>query len=358
MELHLRRKAAHLAVLSLIVIVLNQQCLKGNAQPLVPAVFVFGDSTVDVGNNNYLETILKSNFLPYGRDFDTKEPTGRFCDGRIATDYTVSLLGFDSFPLPYLQARSTGVNLTIGANFASGGSGFFDSTAQHFNVLTMDQQLELFKEYKGKLASVVGVANASSIINGALYVISAGNSDFLQNYYINLRLRRLYTPIQFGQIVLDLQTKFIQNLYNLGARRIGVVSLAPFGCVPLQLTVSRQASGCVESLNQVASSYNAALNRTIVNLGSALSGLKIAYFDIYNGLLDIIKDPSANGFTEARRACCGTGRVETAILCNQFSPGTCSNASEYVFFDSVHPSQAANQILANNLIFAGIALVT
>ncbi|MCO5571263.1 hypothetical protein L7F22_025000 [Adiantum nelumboides] len=341
-----------------VVLVLAHVWQCSHAQPVVPAVFVFGDSTVDVGNNNYLETILKANFPPYGRDFDTQKPTGRFSDGRIATDFTISLLGFDSFPLPYLQARSTGENLTIGANFASGGSGFYDSTAQHFNVLTMNQQLEFFKEYKNKLAGLVGSTNATSIVNGALYVVSAGNSDFLQNYYINLRLRRQYTPIQFGQIVLNLQTKFIQNLYALGARRIGVVSVAPFGCVPLQLTVSRQASGCVESLNEVANSYNKALSSTIDRLGKSLSGLKIAYFDIYNGLLDIIKDPAANGFTEARKACCGTGRVETAVLCNRFSPGTCTNASEYVFFDSVHPSQAANQILANNLLVAGIALVS
>lgn len=343
-------------VFFLVVLAQAWQC--SQAQPLVPAVFVFGDSTVDVGNNNYLETILKANFLPYGRDFDTKMPTGRFCDGRLATDFTTALLGFDSFPLPYLKARSTGQNLTHGANFASGGSGYFDSTAQHFNVLTMNQQLELFKEYKTQLAKIVGSTNATNTVNEALYVVSAGNSDFLQNYYINLRLRRLYTPAQFSQIVLDLQTKFIQNLYSLGARRIGVTSLAPFGCVPLQLTVSRQASGCVDSLNQVASNYNQALNSTIGRLSASLSGAKIAYFDIYSGLLDIIKDPAANGFKEARRACCGTGRVETAILCNKYSPGTCANASEYVFFDSVHPSQAANQILANGLLLAGIALVS
>lgn len=328
------------------------------SQPLVPALFVFGDSTVDVGNNNYLDTILKADFLPYGRDFDTKKPTGRFCDGRLATDFTAALLGFDSFPLPYFFARSTGINLTTGVNFASGGSGFYDSTAQHFNVIPMSQQLELFQEYKGKLARVVGSKNATDIVNGSLYVVSAGNSDFIQNYYINLRLRSLYTASQFSQILLDLQAKFIKDLYSLGARRIGVVSLAPFGCLPLELTVSRTSSGCVESLNQVAHNYNSALNGAINHLGKTLPGLKIAYFDIYTGLLDIIKNPASNGFTETRRACCGTGTVETAILCNKYSPGTCSNSSQYVFFDSVHPSQAANQILANNLLLAGISIVT
>lgn len=59
-----------------------------NAQPLVPALLIFGDSVVDVGNNNNLETIVKANFPPYGRDFIKHKPTGRFCNGKLASDYT------------------------------------------------------------------------------------------------------------------------------------------------------------------------------------------------------------------------------------------------------------------------------
>lgn len=53
----------------------------------VTAVFVFGDSTVDPGNNNYIRTPFKSNFPPYGRDFENQIPTGRFTNGRLATDF-------------------------------------------------------------------------------------------------------------------------------------------------------------------------------------------------------------------------------------------------------------------------------
>lgn len=53
----------------------------------VPAAFVFGDSTVDPGNNNYINTIFRSNFPPYGLDFPHQTPTGRFTDGRLTTDF-------------------------------------------------------------------------------------------------------------------------------------------------------------------------------------------------------------------------------------------------------------------------------
>lgn len=53
----------------------------------VPAVFMFGDSIVDTGNNNDLITIVKSNFPPYGRDFPGGVPTGRFSNGKIPSDF-------------------------------------------------------------------------------------------------------------------------------------------------------------------------------------------------------------------------------------------------------------------------------
>jgi len=55
---------------------------------VVPALIMFGDSIVDVGNNNNLLSIVKSNFLPYGRDFIDQRPTGRFCNGKLAVDFS------------------------------------------------------------------------------------------------------------------------------------------------------------------------------------------------------------------------------------------------------------------------------
>lgn len=54
----------------------------------VPAIYVFGDSLVDVGNNNYLKlSIAKANFPHNGIDFPTKKPTGRFSNGKNAADF-------------------------------------------------------------------------------------------------------------------------------------------------------------------------------------------------------------------------------------------------------------------------------
>lgn len=50
------------------------------------AVIVFGDSIVDTGNNNYLKTLLKCNYPPYGNDFIGRKATGRYSNGKVPSD--------------------------------------------------------------------------------------------------------------------------------------------------------------------------------------------------------------------------------------------------------------------------------
>lgn len=54
------------------------------------AVFFFGDSIFDTGNNNNLTTEMKCDFRPYGMDFPLGVATGRFSNGKVPTDYICS----------------------------------------------------------------------------------------------------------------------------------------------------------------------------------------------------------------------------------------------------------------------------
>ena len=60
--------------------------LSFNSSEYIPAIYVFGDSLLDSGNNNHIRTKSKANFPPYGIDFDDK-PTGRFTNGKTVVDY-------------------------------------------------------------------------------------------------------------------------------------------------------------------------------------------------------------------------------------------------------------------------------
>ncbi|THG11804.1 hypothetical protein TEA_021044 [Camellia sinensis var. sinensis] len=56
------------------------------------------------------------------------KPTGRFCNGKLATDITADAMGFTAYPLTYLSPQALGKNLLIGSNFASTGSSYDDKT--------------------------------------------------------------------------------------------------------------------------------------------------------------------------------------------------------------------------------------
>ena len=54
------------------------------------------------------------------------------------------------------------------------------------------------------------------------------------------------------------------------------------------------------------------------------------------------------GFKETKRGCCGTGFLETSFMCNVLSQ-TCDNHSEFLFFDSIHPSEATYNYIGDLL---------
>ena len=57
-----------------------------------PAQFVFGDSLMDTGNNNYLATIARADRSPYGIDHPSRLPTGRFSNGLKHVDIKPRIL--------------------------------------------------------------------------------------------------------------------------------------------------------------------------------------------------------------------------------------------------------------------------
>lgn len=69
----------------LYLLLLLSPCVRAN--PLVPALYVFGDSLLDSGNNNFLPTMAKANFFPYGSNFAGETATGRFTNGRTVADF-------------------------------------------------------------------------------------------------------------------------------------------------------------------------------------------------------------------------------------------------------------------------------
>ncbi|KAM7252374.1 hypothetical protein ACFE04_024257 [Oxalis oulophora] len=97
------------------------------------AFFVFGDSLVDNGNNNYLATTARADNYPYGIDYPTHRATGRFSNGLNIPDLISEKIGMPA-TLPYLSPALNGQNLLVGANFASAGIGILNDTGVQFDL--------------------------------------------------------------------------------------------------------------------------------------------------------------------------------------------------------------------------------
>ncbi|KAF4360927.1 GDSL esterase/lipase EXL3 [Cannabis sativa] len=316
----------------------------------VPAVIVFGDSIMDTGNNNALKTLVKCDFAPYGENFRGRVPTGRFGDGKVPSDLIAEELGIKEYLPAYLDPNLSSDDLPTGVCFASGGSGYDPMTPKIVSVISFEEQLRMFKEYIGKLKAKVGERRTKFILENAIFLVVAGSDD-IANTYFTIRIRKLqYDVPSYTDLMIRGASDFIKELYGLGARRIGVFSAPPIGCVPSQRTlgggVLRQ---CAEEYNEAALMFNSKLASTIHSLKSRLSSSKLVYVDIYNPLLDLIVNPQNYGFVEVDKGCCGTGALEVAVLCNPLTP-PCEDPSKHIFWDSYHPSEAAYKVLVPNLL--------
>lgn len=319
------------------------------SKPLFSANYIFGDSTIDPGNNNGLVTIFKANFPPYGKDFPGRVATGRFTNGRLVSDMLAGFSGLPDIVPAYLDPAFVGPKLLTGCSFGSAAAGIDDSTSISVGALTLSKQFANFQSYRAKLWGMVGERNATNIIKNALFSIIIGTNDFGVNYFQNPFTRAIYTVEEFQDLLLlDLQP-FIRDIYKEGATKFLVHGIAPLGCIPLVITLDNKLNNnCIKQYNDIAVSYNNKLQALIAAMKPTLPGLQLVYIDIYSKFLDIIKNPTKYGFDEVRRGCCGSGVFEVAELCNAFSK-LCPNVSKHVFWDSVHPTNATYAIIAKDI---------
>ncbi|XP_010252591.1 PREDICTED: GDSL esterase/lipase At2g42990-like isoform X2 [Nelumbo nucifera] len=302
--------------MSWLLLLLELLLMLGMLEAKVPAVIVFGDSSVDSGNNNYIPTIARSNFQPYGRDFEGGKPTGRFCNGRIATDFVSEAFGIKPTVPAYLDPTYSIKDFATGVCFASAGTGFDNATSDVLSVIPLWKEVEYFKEYQRRLRGYLGNYRAKQIVNEALYM----------------------------------------EIYRLGARKISIGGLPPMGCLPAERASNiKDGCACREDYNLVSRQFNSKLVALINKLNSQLKGIGLVLSDIYYTMLEAIEKPHLYGFETVEVGCCGTGIFEMGILCTKSNPLTCTDASKYIFWDAIHGTEKICSILADHLMRTSLA---
>ncbi|CAI0408892.1 unnamed protein product [Linum tenue] len=327
--------------------------------------FVFGDSLVDAGNNNYLFTLAKADSPPYGVDFKPSggRPTGRFTNGRTIPDIIGQQLGAKSFPDPYLASSVNQLENTvrIGINYASGASGILDQTGILFiGRVSMREQVNDFEHSKSYMVEMMGENGTMEFLKKAIFIVTTGSNDIL-NYVQSSPPLVMGTddvsPLTLQDMMISNLTLHLKRLHELGARKLVVVGVGPLGCIPFVRAVKLIPPGqCSTEVNAIVQGYNGKLIRALRGLNRDMGPDRsiFVYANSYDIFLNIISNHRSYGFEEASEPCCG---ALPPFLCfgdptRNSSTGSvfCDDRSKYVFWDAYHPTEAANLIMARALL--------
>ncbi|XP_076937894.1 GDSL esterase/lipase At5g42170-like [Bidens hawaiensis] len=257
----------------------------------VPAVIAFGNSYFDSGNNNLLKTIIKADFPPYGKDFIGGKPTGRFTNNKTLADYVAKRLGVKDYLPAYLDPSLQDEDMVTGLSFASAGSGLDPTTNKLVNVLSLSDQVEMFKVYIVKLKGIVGEEEANNIISKSLYLVTSSTNDWAISYTV-IPVRRIqYDVTTYASLLVEKETEFIQEMFKLGARKMIFFNTPIIGCFPIGRTLEGgEARKCGDPLNEEVQTFNTMLNRQIQFLGSNLPQSRFTIVDYFKIVHDIIEN--------------------------------------------------------------------
>ncbi|EAZ24130.1 GDSL esterase/lipase At5g55050 [Oryza sativa Japonica Group] len=336
--------------------VLVALCLLGvaaEATQLAPAVFVFGDSTVDVGNNNYLNITkqARANYPKHGVDFTGSTPTGRFSNGYNLADQLAQQLGFPMSPPAYLSltAKTIVSQMYKGINFASGGSGLGDKTGQGAgDVIPMFQQVQYFSKVVAMMQKLSGSRTTNTLLSKSIFLISTGSNDMFEYSLSGGNGDDREFLLGFAAAYRS----YVRALYRLGARKFSVVSITPLGCTPSQRArrLSEDGTrGCYGPINTLSLRSYPTLAASLRDLADELPSMAYSLSDSFAMVSFIFANPRTNAwsFTELESGCCGSGPFG-ALGCDETAP-LCNNRDDHLFWDANHPTQAASAIAAQTL---------
>ena len=291
----LRTYLAAGAILGLAATGYSQATLQGYT-----STFFFGDSLTDMGNLFFL---VGQPPAPYYN--------GRFSNGPVYAEYLVSGLQ---------RSLTAPGSVTTNLDFAFAGATATTTYANGSTPATLAQEIGMY-QLRGLTPKATD-----------LFVIWAGANDVL-NY-----LGSTPTPSADGanasaSASANSVTGAAQALIGLGAKNLIVMTLPDIGRTARFTTgsaapASLLATGAVQT-------YGSTIRSNIAALATS-TGANITLVDTTALLNTIINNAAHFGFTDT------THDVVDTLT----SGGTVANPNSYIFWDGIHPTTAAHQLLA------------
>lgn len=278
-----------------------------SATPSYSNIFILGDSLSDSGNalvatggattNPPYQALIPS--APYA--------SGRFSNGNVWVESFATSLGLSTSP-----------SFLGGNNFAFGGArtGSLTGVADSFSPSLSLQRDAL-------------IGSLGTLPSDALYVVWGGGND----------VREAVTTADPNAVISDSLnniTSIISSLQMAGANDFLVPNLPNIGITPAATAIGPAA---IAGLSQLSSGFNMGLTSVVAGLEANL-GVNIIDLDIESIVNDVINSPTDFGLSNISDACIILGG------------GDCGAADSFLFWDGIHPTAAAHQIIADNALSA------
>ncbi|KAF6135946.1 hypothetical protein GIB67_006838 [Kingdonia uniflora] len=352
-----------------------------------PAVFNFGDSNSDTGG--LVAGVAEQLNPPNGQTY-FRNPSGRFCDGRLIIDFLsfklpaqiTAIISYalcmhyavDAMDLPLLNSYLDSIGAPIfrkGCNFAAAGSTVLPATASSVSPFSFGIQVAQFFRFKIRVLELLSRGKKlakylpqQDYFGKGLYMLDIGQNDLAGAFYTK-SVDQVIASIPV--ILLEFETG-LKKLYYQGARRFWIHNTGPLGCLPQNIatfgkdTPKLDELRCVSSHNHAAKLFNIQLHALCKKLQFQFSEANLTYVDIFTVKINLISNYSRYGFEEPFMACCGYGgpplNYDSWIPCGQTNNlnGTsvtakgCDDASEHISWDGIHYTEAANQYVSSQIL--------
>lgn len=308
-------------------------------------LFVFGDSLSDGGNSG----LLSQAYAGPGVVFPPPPYAGgRYSNGPVAVEYLWQ--GYHPGSTAFKPS------LAGGTNYAVGGA---TTGVSSFNTITPTVPAALHPAYEGtsNTGQLFGSAQLPGFFTAPSPSFNPATSLFVVWFFPNDVFNWLYTGMLPGTVfggppvagnVVDLISNGISNivgtigaLAGAGAQHFLVPNLPDLGAIPAA------GPGGSADLTDLTLAFNAALASTLTFVGANLlpPSADIVQFDLYSLFNDVLAQPATYGFDNSTDPCFVAPTAQ--------SPGSlCADPDKYVFWDQVHPTTAAHEILGAGLFAA------
>ena len=277
----------------------------------IDAIYAFGDSLSDVGNV-YLATSGAIPAPPYSN--------GQFTNGNVWVQDLASDLGL----APLAPSLAGGTDYAYGD--AETGVTPFNTSAAASDLIGPT----------GQIAQFDGTHPTAD--PNALYTIWIGSDD-LTDILANAAASQYAADL--GIVAGNIDTA-INTLAGAGAKDFLILTVPDLGDTPKALAAGSAASAA-------ASAIAAGFDTTLVNGAGPIPSLStlaagdsvnISVLNTYSLVDAVVADPAMYGFTDVTDPCL-TGAV------NYLGGTPCANPNQYLFWDALHPTAAADVLVAN-----------